>query len=413
MVEVMKIKVTSFKRSHACAATLSVPNPVAGHLWPTPLLETPGHSQASLGQSLFGSPLLSPGSWCTRFCLCPPRVYFPALCKFWQLYGGVNGDLLQEEEPWGFLAIPKSAAPRVPVPVAVHCWPIPPQQTFKHSSVSVCGILGSWCAQGLFEPSEHLWREWGLILNVNSPLQQSCWGFSFALGHGVSLHSCSSAYLLNGVSLTLAVGDLLSAAGSRALMEVISIPCKLIYVGEGWGSRPDMCKAQQNSVFWFAYSEFQPGFGRQCPGKTSYRRGIPVFSGMNPVIIGVWHLLRGQRRLLSCAPLWNCSWVAILVDLEGVSLGGGGPGCDAVGELKKTALHGALAARPPQGSQCPWSGTPGAPTGWGPAPVPWEPCGHTRPWGAQDTLGQPRTAEGRSRHAGNSGGRRIWRGAGK
>ena len=47
----------------------------------------------------------------------------------------------------------------------------------------------------------------------------------------------------------LAVGDLLSAAGSRALMEVISIPCKLIYVGEGWGSRPDMCKAQQNSVF--------------------------------------------------------------------------------------------------------------------------------------------------------------------
>ena len=29
--------------------------------------------------------------------LCPPRVYFPGLCKFWQLYGGVNGDLLQED----------------------------------------------------------------------------------------------------------------------------------------------------------------------------------------------------------------------------------------------------------------------------------------------------------------------------
>ena len=26
--------------------------------------------------------------------LCPPRDYFPVLCKFWQLYGGVNGDLL-------------------------------------------------------------------------------------------------------------------------------------------------------------------------------------------------------------------------------------------------------------------------------------------------------------------------------
>ena len=31
----------------------------------------------------------------TRFSLCLPRVYFPVLCKFWQLYGGVNGNLLQ------------------------------------------------------------------------------------------------------------------------------------------------------------------------------------------------------------------------------------------------------------------------------------------------------------------------------
>ena len=62
MVEVMKIMVTSFKRSHACTATFSAPNPAAGHHWPTPPLETPGHSQASLGQSLVGSLLLSPGS---------------------------------------------------------------------------------------------------------------------------------------------------------------------------------------------------------------------------------------------------------------------------------------------------------------------------------------------------------------
>ena len=27
---------------------------------------------------------------------CPPRVYLPVLCKFWQLCGGVNGSLLQE-----------------------------------------------------------------------------------------------------------------------------------------------------------------------------------------------------------------------------------------------------------------------------------------------------------------------------
>ena len=77
----MKIMVSSFKKSHACTATLSAPNPAAGHHQPMPLLETPGHSQASLGQSLVGSLLLSPRSWCRRFCLCPPRVYFPVLCK--------------------------------------------------------------------------------------------------------------------------------------------------------------------------------------------------------------------------------------------------------------------------------------------------------------------------------------------
>ena len=33
----------------------------------------------------------------TRFCLCPPTVSFPVLCMVWELYGGVNGDLLQED----------------------------------------------------------------------------------------------------------------------------------------------------------------------------------------------------------------------------------------------------------------------------------------------------------------------------
>ena len=31
------------------------------------------------------------------------------------------------------------------------------------------------------------------MLNANSPLLPSCWGFSFALGCGVSPHSCSTA----------------------------------------------------------------------------------------------------------------------------------------------------------------------------------------------------------------------------
>ena len=51
--------------------------------------------------------------------------------------------------------------------------------------LSLCGVAGSWCTQGLFEPSEHLWQKWGLILNINSPLLTSYWGFFFALGCGV------------------------------------------------------------------------------------------------------------------------------------------------------------------------------------------------------------------------------------
>ena len=32
--------------------------------------------------------------------------------------------------------------------------------------LSLCGVSGSLCTQGMFEPSEHLWQVWGLVLNV-------------------------------------------------------------------------------------------------------------------------------------------------------------------------------------------------------------------------------------------------------
>ena len=99
------VMVTSFKRTYARTVVFNAPDPTGCHCRPTHLPEASGHSQASLAQSLMGSLLLSPGSW---------------------------------------------------------------------------------CSQGLYEPSEHLWQLWGLILNVISPLLLSCWGFSFALGRGVS-----------------------------------------------------------------------------------------------------------------------------------------------------------------------------------------------------------------------------------
>ena len=96
MVEVMKIMATSFKRSHACTATLSAPSPAAGHHRPTPPWENPGHSQASLGQSLVGSLLPSPESWCAQGSVCTlQESVSPVLCKFWWLYG-VSDDLLTE-----------------------------------------------------------------------------------------------------------------------------------------------------------------------------------------------------------------------------------------------------------------------------------------------------------------------------
>ena len=123
-----------------------------------------------------------------RFCLCPLRVYFPVLCKFYQLFGGFNGDFLQEG--LGHLQVCHKQSP---------CPCGSPLLTLTSTGdaqtqfcLSLCGVPGSWCTQGMCEPSEHLWWEWGLILNTNSPLLPSCWGFSLALGSGVSPQSCSS-----------------------------------------------------------------------------------------------------------------------------------------------------------------------------------------------------------------------------
>ena len=54
-------------------------------------------THTGLGQSLAGSLLLSPGCWCAQGLVCAlQKSVSPVLCKFWQLYGGVNGELLQE-----------------------------------------------------------------------------------------------------------------------------------------------------------------------------------------------------------------------------------------------------------------------------------------------------------------------------
>ena len=68
----------------------------------------------------------------TRLCVCSPRVYFPVLCKFWQLYGGVNGDLLQEG-----LCHTQVCCIQCPCPCSRPPLAVPPQEMLRHSSVSI------------------------------------------------------------------------------------------------------------------------------------------------------------------------------------------------------------------------------------------------------------------------------------
>ena len=113
----------------------------------------------------------------------------PVLYEFWQLYGWVNGNLLQEGLCHTQVCCTQSPCP-CGSPLLTRTSTGDTQTQF---CLSLCGVSGSWCAQGMFEPSEHLWRVWGLILNMILPLLPSCWGFSFDLGCEVSLQICSSA----------------------------------------------------------------------------------------------------------------------------------------------------------------------------------------------------------------------------
>ena len=91
MVKVMKTMVTSLQRSHPFTATVLAPDPAAGHHQPTPSSETPRHPQTSLSSG-HCSFLLGLGAQCS---VVPSKSL--VLCKFWWLYSGVFGDLLQED----------------------------------------------------------------------------------------------------------------------------------------------------------------------------------------------------------------------------------------------------------------------------------------------------------------------------
>ena len=86
-----------------------------------------------------GSLILSPGSWCTKFCCALEK-------SFSQSYVSSGSSMvgLMAASSKRAYTILMSATPRALVPAADHCRPIPPQEMLKHSSVSVSvGSLGS------------------------------------------------------------------------------------------------------------------------------------------------------------------------------------------------------------------------------------------------------------------------------
>ena len=145
MAEVMKIMVTSFKRFHTCTATTQCPQPCSR----PPLTHTSaGDSWTLKGKSgSVSCGVTAPFSWVlvyTKFCLCPPRVCFPVLCKYWWLYYGINGKLLQEGLCHILVYCTQSPCP-CSRPLLTLTSTGDTQTQFW---LSLCTVSGFWCVQG-------------------------------------------------------------------------------------------------------------------------------------------------------------------------------------------------------------------------------------------------------------------------
>ena len=139
MVEVIKIIMTSFKRSPASTATLSVLNPAAGHRWPTPrqsLLDTHEQVWVSL---LWGHCSFVWGPAAYNVLFVPSKSLFPQYCV------SLGSSMV------GLMVTSSSSKRAYAIPSLLHSEALPLRQ-----STGTC--TSSWGTQtGLSQFPWHLW----------------------------------------------------------------------------------------------------------------------------------------------------------------------------------------------------------------------------------------------------------------
>ena len=133
-----------FANTSPRTAAASAPVPETSHCQPTPLQETLTHSQLGLAQLPVGSPLLSPGPWCTQGFVCA-------------LYNGV------------------SVSPSPGIPIIKFWWPSKSYSLGIPSPFAECEaynlpIVGElhwyYCSPACGLPT---WQVWDLILSWLCP----------------------------------------------------------------------------------------------------------------------------------------------------------------------------------------------------------------------------------------------------
>ena len=157
MVEVMGMMVTSFKSSHASTAALNAPDPASR---PLPTHASPRDSWVTCGEVWVGllrghcSFLLGPGVHKVLFV--PSQSLLPQTCVS---SGGCTVGLMATSLRRAY-AIPRSAAPRAPAPVAGHCWPAPLHETLKHSLAP--SLWGLW----VLVHARFVWALWVSLVGM-------------------------------------------------------------------------------------------------------------------------------------------------------------------------------------------------------------------------------------------------------